>query len=997
VKKLFFPFLIILAVFPIITYAGNGDKDSALHTKVSQWMRNTRGIRFLENKGQMMDMQRKAVNNVLFKAGAGGVDVYVTTEGLSYVFTKMEKHKKAGKSAMQNKFARHGEDDSLTIQYCRADMELVGADIRKENIVKEGESENRTDYYYGDICPNGILGVHSYGKVTIKNIYPGIDWVLHTGKNGLKYDFVVHPGADPSLIRLKYKWTDKPQLQTDGSIKIATPMGNITEGIPVSYCSGEKIQTNYAVKDGEIHFNVGTYNSTQTLTIDPKLVWATYYYDGGWYEGDDVLSMQDDGKNVWITGETASIDFPTLNPGGGAYFQGALASNLVNVFILQFSTTGIRKWATYYGGSQFDCGNSINSDGTNVWLTGYTESASFPTFNPGAGAYFQGALNGSQNAFILEFDTTGVRKWATYYGGNSVESGNSIYSDGNNIWIAGYTTSTDFPILNPGGKSYFQSALASASGNVFILQFSTTGVREWATYYGGSTTTYSDEGNSIYSDGSNVWVTGETYSFDFPTMNPGAGAYFQGTLISAGGNAFILKFNIFGERKWATYYGGNIGDGGQSIYIDSKNVWVTGTTLSTNFPTLNPGNRAYFQNTLASPYGDAFILQFDTTGVRKWATYYGGSGNPNNGDIGYSIQSDGTNVWVCGSTSSSDFPKFNPGCGFYQDTMVGGINVFVLQFNTAGVRKWATCYGADYENDGSYIWSDGTNLFVAGDATSRSIYPTLNPGGGAYYVDTSASPGSGSESIFIGKFTFSEVKIIPPTSICKGDSTTITASGATSYNWSPPTGLSATNIANPVANPTVTTTYTVIGNSGGCLDTNTVIVKVKQSPVVNACCDTTLMPGQSVHLSSTGSGSYSWSPPNGLSCDTCPDPIASPSVTTWYYITTSDSGCTGKESLLITVLTPSEACGTVFVPNIFSPNETHNNILYVRGACITSMDFLVFDRWGNKVFESQNINDGWDGTYKGQAMNTATYVWSLKATLRDGASLERKGDVTLVR
>jgi hypothetical protein len=151
VKKLFFPFLIILAVFPIITYAGNGDNDSVLHTKVSQWMRNTRGIRFLENKGQMMDMQRKAVNNVLFKAGAGGVDVYVTTEGLSYVFTKMEKHKKAGKSAMQNKFARHGEDDSLTIQYCRADMELVGADIRKENIVKEGESENRTDYYYGDI------------------------------------------------------------------------------------------------------------------------------------------------------------------------------------------------------------------------------------------------------------------------------------------------------------------------------------------------------------------------------------------------------------------------------------------------------------------------------------------------------------------------------------------------------------------------------------------------------------------------------------------------------------------------------------------------------------------------------------------------------------------------------------------------------------------------------------------------------------------------------
>jgi gliding motility-associated-like protein len=90
-------------------------------------------------------------------------------------------------------------------------------------------------------------------------------------------------------------------------------------------------------------------------------------------------------------------------------------------------------------------------------------------------------------------------------------------------------------------------------------------------------------------------------------------------------------------------------------------------------------------------------------------------------------------------------------------------------------------------------------------------------------------------------------------------------------------------------------------------------------------------------------------------------------------------------------------CGEVFIPTAFSPNEAHNSILYVRGPCIASMDFMVFDRWGNKVFESQNSDKGWDGTYKGQPMNMATYVWLLTATLQDGTSISKKGNVTLVR
>jgi len=899
-------------------------------------------------------------------------------------------------------------------------------------------------------------------------------------------------------------------------------MGNIMEGTPISYCNSKKVQTIYVVNDSEIHFKVSDYNSAQTLTVDPVLVWATYYPGGS----DDVYAMQDDGKNVWITGVTPYSGFPTLNPGGGAYFQGTISAGAGNAFILQFNTSGVLQWATFYGGSGYDYAYSIQSDGTNVWLTGYTTSTNFPVLNPGGGAYFQGTGTGA-DAFILQFSTSGVLKWATYYGGNGATYGYSIQSDGKNVWMTGTTTSTNLPTFNPGGGAYFQATNAGHY-NVCIVQFTTTGVLKWATYYGG---TAIDEGASINSDGTNVWVTGLTQSTNFPTFNPGNGAYFQGS--GAGGDAFILQFSTSGVLKWATYYGGSKSDRGLCIYSDKKNVWVTGQTASFNFPIFNPGNGTYFQGSNGN--STAFILQFDTAGTRKWATYYGGS----TADFGVSIESDGTNVWVCGGTTSPDFPVFKSACGFNQDTLGNGPydDVFILQFSTTGVRKWATYYGTDGENDASFAWSDGSNLFVAGDAESNG-YPTKNPGGGAYYLNTS----NGAENVFVGKFIITadsgKLVVSPTVSICRGDTTTITASGAVLYSWSPPTGLSATNIPNPVASPTVTTTYTVtaintgacggtfvdsvkvmvdtfkskvtipkdtsicIGSSiilsvsgggnyqwstgnttnsifiandstthtytvsisngvckkdtsilvtvnakpkgnvtgnlvickgdsttlaasggtlykwstgqttsditvspssdtnysvqiiqNGCADTLSESITVHPSPSINICCDSIISAGQTVQLISSGGGSYQWSPATGLSCITCPDPIASPYQTTTYTLTiANDSGCIVQSFVTIDI-----GCGTVFVPDVFSPNEAHNNIFYVRGTCIVSMDFLVFDRWGNKVFESENPANGWDGTYNGKPMNMATYVWTLKATLRDGTSIKKHGDVTLVR
>lgn len=888
-KYVVFIFILLEALLSFEVIAGNND--SALKPKVTQWLGNASEIRFLENKGQMMDMQRKAVKNILFRSGAGGVDVYVTTSGLSYVFAKIDRHKYAGTSARTNQTAlRHKGNDSIAMQYCRADMQLTGADIRKENIVKEDESGNRTDYYYGDICPNGILNVHSYGKVTIKNIYPGIDWVLHGGKNGLKYDFIVHPGADPSQIKLKYKWTDKPQLQTDGSVKISTPMGNITEGRPVSYCNGEQVLSTYMIKDSEIHFNVSNYNSTQPLVIDPVLVWGTYYGDGS-PSLNEVESMQEDGNSVWITGQTGSPNFPTLNPGGGAYFQGTFPGD-ATLYLLQFSTAGVLKWATYYGGSGGDVSTSIYSDKRNVWVTGYTESSDFPLFNPGGGAYFQPSKGGNLAVFILQFDVTGVRKWATYYSGNSEEYGNSIQSDGTHVWLTGETYSSNLPTLNPGGGAYFQPALAGGA-NVFIAEFNTTGVLQWATYYGGNSLQYQEGGNSIYSDGENVWLTGFTSSTNFPTLNPGGGAYFQAGMTGAS-NSFIVKFNTAGMRKWATYYGGSGSDVGNSIYSNGGKIWVTGGAGSTDFPTLNPGRGTFFQGTNKA-LSNVFILEFDTTGVRKWATYYGGS----NKSIAYSIQNVDNTVWVCGSTSfANDFPTLNSGCGYYENTTAG---TFILQFDTVGVRKWATYYGTDVENDGSYTWSDGKNLFIAGDAEFHG-YPMKNPGGGAYFDDTVQGA---IENIYVGKFILPGNLTLTPdsnTSICRGDSVQLSAAGGITYKWSPPAGLSATNIPNPVASPTVTITYTVTAiDTGACggiySDSIHIVVENNNPNYITTSKDTSICAGASINLIATGGADYTWNNGNTTSSIA----ITNDNSTATYTVNINNPACKKDTNLKVTV------------------------------------------------------------------------------------------------
>jgi hypothetical protein len=705
---------------------------------------------FAGNRGQLSE-------KVLLYSKNSNFNIYLTKEGLSFVIYANEKTE---------------NQKEPKILYSRIDYDLIGGNITKENIIFENEISNYYENYYTQYAPDGILFVRLYKKVRIKEVYPGIDWILRYDENGnFHHEFEANPNSNIAQIKIKVKNAEIELTDEGRSVLLKTPIGIIKDGNLIAYEGKKEITAKYTIKDNLLSFEIKNYEGREKLLIDPHaLVWATYY---GGSDGDGAYSISTDANgNVFVVGVTYSTNFPTLNPGGGAYFDGTCGTDgncnyngiylYSDAFILKFTNNGIRLWATYYGGSDEDYASSISTDANgNVFVVGGTGSTDFPTYDPGGGAYYQPNNAGSGDAFILKFNNNGIRLWATYYGGSNGDWINSILTDANgNVFVVGYTNSTDFPTYDPGGGAYYQPNNAG-SFDAFVLKFTNNGSRLWATYYGGSSY---DRASSISTDANgNVFVVGGTGSTDFPTYDPGGGAYYDGTCGTDGNcnydgyyyyfDAFILKFNNSGVRLWATYYGGSYGDGASSISTDANgNVFVVGLTSSTDFPTYDPGGGVYYQPNNAGSY-DVFILKFNNSGVRLWATYYGGS----YWDEASSISTDANgNVFVVGWTTSTNFPTLNPGRGaYYQSNNAGWDDAFILKFNNSGVRLWATYYGGSFNDYATSISTDANgNVFVVGYTLSTN-FPT-DPGGGAYYQPNNA----GSYDAFISKFSGS-TSIIP--------------------------------------------------------------------------------------------------------------------------------------------------------------------------------------------------------------------------------------------
>jgi hypothetical protein len=726
-------FLVLFCLISIALFSSNNKIDKLKEAKAREWL-NNQPLEFFENKGQFIDAAGKPAENVLFKTSFGNCDIYITNKGLSYVFLKQEETNDCLKAKNDIYSFREKKKAGKKVMYYRLDMNLEGATIANANIIKEEEGAQGVNNYFYAHCPQGIYGVKGYEKITIKNIYKGIDWVIYSNGNSkkhpLKYDFVVHPQADYKDIKIRFLNAQSTSLaENDTKLKIQTIAGNIEEGNLLSYLpdNTEKqgIESKYVEnKDQLIAFEIGDYDKTKTLIIDP-LVWATYYGGSGTDEFNSIgIDSQD---NIYITGLTyASPDFPTQQL-PGAYWQETNAGGEdEDAFILKFNSQGVRQWATYYGGTGSDIFYSVCLDSQdNIVLSGCTTSPDFPTQQL-EGAYWQTGNPVAWDICVVKFNNQGVRLWATYYSGSGNDYGRSMCIDSqDNVYITGETDSHDLPLKQLTGAYWQPDNTSPGSSDSYIIRFNNQGALVWATYYGSSN---EDRGYCIRTDSQdNVYMTGFTYATDFPVQQL-PGAYWQGT---NGGNtdAFLLKFNNQGVRQWATYYGGTSHEIGYAIGIDKEdNVYFSGTTSSIDFP-VQQSNEAFWQANNAGG-DDVFILKFNNQGVRQWATYYGGSGD----DYGYSIHENGQNsIYFTGMTTSSDFPTQELTGEYFQPNCNGSRDVFMMEFDNQCSRQWATYYGSDGWDYGNDIAVDSQDfIYFIGTAWGSDAY-TLDPLNGAYY------------------------------------------------------------------------------------------------------------------------------------------------------------------------------------------------------------------------------------------------------------------------
>jgi len=535
-----------------------------------------------------------------------------------------------------------------------------------------------------------------FSKIGFRSVYPGIDVVYYGSPNGLfEYDFEVAPGARPTDIHLSFPGAKKLRLDKSGDLLIGTvkqrrpkayqQLGGARHPIPASY---KLLPTN------EVIFELGPYDETRPLIIDPTVTFATFL---GGVDFDQVYAMAlDSAGNIFLAGQTASTNFP-LRTGGTAGNR--------DIFISKLDPTGNHLiYSTVVGGAQTDCPRAIAVDAAgNAYVAGYTSSADFPVT---AGAY-QTQSRGLEDGFVLKLSASGALVYSTYLGASGRDFATAIAVDAaGNAYVAGYTSSVSFPIV----AGAFQSSYAGGFFDAFAAKVNAVGsALLYSTFIGGSG---NDTASSIAIDANgSAYIAGQTDSFNFPAS---AGVIQTGN--AGGSDAFVTKLNAAGSGiVFSTYLGGSSNELGNAIAIDSsQNVYLAGATASVDFPV----SAGAFQVALAASY-DAFVTKLNPSATAiVFSTYLGGSGSDQ--ATALTLDSSG-NTWLTGSTSSTNFPLLN---AVYAQP-AGGNDAFVANLNAAGSGLlFSSYFGGSGDDAGLAIRLDNGGSPVIAGVTSSANFPT---------------------------------------------------------------------------------------------------------------------------------------------------------------------------------------------------------------------------------------------------------------------------------
>jgi len=844
-------------------------------------------IIFTENKGQVSDQNYKPRPDVLFGGTANDMAFHLRNNGISYQLNRIDKWKE--EEGLKTKQKRTVPDQSTLY---RLDINWLNCNASAQ-IKKENALPGYTNYYL-EVCPAGVHEVKSYNEITYLNIYNGIDLKWYQKGGNLKYDYLVAAGADYKQIQLEIKGAEKISLNKKGKLIIKTPLGEIIEQEPLVRQDGKILKSKWVIKNSGstklttsvLSFEIENINHEKEFIIDPVVavrLWGTYY--AGAVDDQVTSTTVDISNDVYIAGYTMSgggTNIATIGShqsifGGAGYYD---------AFLAKFNSNGLRLWSTYYGGISDDLGTTCATDlNGDIFMSGYTQSSSAsviatpschqPTYGGGLGWYY--------DAFLVKFNSNGIRLWGTYYGGDGHEYGSSCVTDqAGNVYLVGNSLASTGTVIATGGS---HQPTIGGGWDTFLVKFNTNGVRQWGTYYGGSSDEGSAEVDTDFSN--NVFITSTTQSSGTVIATPGS---HQATFGGGTVDTYLVKFDAAGVRQWGTYYGGTgddltsccVVDASGNVYISGQTNTSTGTVIATigcHQPTFGGG----------LPLTDAFLVKFNPGGIRQWGTYYGGLNN----ERGYYCTTDATgNVYMTGMTQTSTGTVIaTPGS--HQSNYGGGtVDAYLVQFNSSGVRQWGTYYGGNGGDNGFCCATDAFgSVYLVGSTTSQNPSTDIATAGSHQTI-----AGGNIDGFLVKFFNCSSPAPASPTnttpivnqSICENYTTTLFATGSGTINWfSSPTSTIVINTGTTFITPTLSTgTYSYYTEAMLCVPSATrteITVTVNPSPTITVNSGSICI-GQSFTLTPGGANTYTF---QGGSA------IVTPTISTSYSVTgTSAAGCT---------------------------------------------------------------------------------------------------------
>ena len=549
----------------------------------------------------------------------------------------------------------------------------------------------RSNYLVGDDSAKWRMNIPTFSRVRYQQVYPGVDLIYYGRQGRLETDFEVVAGVNPQVISWQLEGAEQIRVASSGDLVLTVGGNEVRLQQPRAYQQEggqqREIPIRYRVRDQKISFLLGKYDRRQKLVIDPVLTYSTYLGGTGGDTADSVTL--DSMGNIYVAGVTASIDFPITS----AAYQTTYAGD-GDLFVTEFNPAGNGiVFSTYLGGTGVDIPAQIlfkttplNPNGE-IFLVGSTTSNNFPT----TATAMQPQYTGNQDAFLagLKPDGSGLI-YSTYLGGSAIDFGAAMAIDSSgDVFVVGSTNSTDFPTMNPlqlGDVGLYDA---------FVTEISPNGAMLYSTYLGGS---FSDYGTGIAVDAAgNVYVSGYTYSTDFPTQNA------LQTSLAGGSDIFITKFSPGSSALlFSSYLGGSSNDQALAMVVDATgNVYLTGNTQSANFPVTTTA----YQSTLLGTT-NAFVTKIAPGGsTLVFSTLFGG--NQTDQANAMALDTAG-NVYITGFTQSDNFPRLDAfqnvlgisGAGNCGSTNLTNVAVntlcadaFVAKFGSNGIPIYSSYLG----------------------------------------------------------------------------------------------------------------------------------------------------------------------------------------------------------------------------------------------------------------------------------------------------------------